>query len=107
MSLKDTPLGHRAALTGKDADMARTVFDMAFAKVYPCLIAKAERKGRTREEVLFVTSWMTNWQRDGRLRRLREIEIDLWNSTDTGFLILRHITERISILPAHHQLGEI
>ncbi|MGN0200201.1 MAG: DUF2200 family protein, partial [Candidatus Cryptobacteroides sp.] len=67
---------------------------MAFAKVFPCLIAKAERKGRTREEVLFVTNWWTSWQRDGRLRRLREIEIDLWNSTDTGFLILRHITER-------------
>ena len=28
------------------------VFAMSFAKVYPCLIAKAERKGRTREEVL-------------------------------------------------------
>lgn len=63
LSMKDTPLGHRAALTGKGAEMARNVFDMAFAKVFPCLIAKAERKGRTREEVLFVTSWLTNWQR--------------------------------------------
>ena len=34
---------------------------MAFAKVYPCLIAKAERKGRTRDEVLLVTSWMTGY----------------------------------------------
>ena len=41
--------------------MARNVFDMAFAKVYPCLIAKAERKGRTRDEVLLVTSWMTGY----------------------------------------------
>ena len=48
-------------MTGKDADMARTVFDMAFAKVCPYLIAKVERKGRTRDEVLLVTSWMTGY----------------------------------------------
>ena len=58
MSLKDTPLGHLAVLTGKGAEMARNVFDMAFAKVFPCLIAKAERKGRTRKEVLLVTGWL-------------------------------------------------
>ena len=32
------------------------VFSMSFAKVYPMLIAKAERKGRTRAEVLEVTA---------------------------------------------------
>ena len=37
------------------------VFSMSFAKVYPMLIAKAERKGRTREEVLEVTSWLTGY----------------------------------------------
>ena len=41
--------------------MARNVFDMAFAKVYPCLIAKAERKGRTRDKVILVTSWITGY----------------------------------------------
>ena len=35
------------------------VFAMSFAKVYPLLIAKAERKGRTRNEVLAVTAWLT------------------------------------------------
>lgn len=34
---------------------------MAFAKVYPCLIAKAVKKGRTMAEVLLVTSWMTGY----------------------------------------------
>ena len=34
---------------------------MAFAKVFPCLIAKAERKGRTRDEVLLVIGWMTGY----------------------------------------------
>ena len=37
------------------------VFSMSFAKVYPMLIAKAERKGRTREEVLAVTQWLTGY----------------------------------------------
>ncbi len=33
------------------------VFAMSFAKVYPMLIAKAERKGRTCDEVLAVTTF--------------------------------------------------
>ena len=37
------------------------VFAMSFAKVYPLLIAKAERKGRTRNEVLAVTTWLTGY----------------------------------------------
>ena len=37
------------------------VFAMSFAKVYPLLITKAERKGRTRSEVLQVTSWLTGY----------------------------------------------
>ena len=37
------------------------VFSMSFAKVYPMLIAKAERKGRTKGEVLEVTAWLTGY----------------------------------------------
>ena len=37
------------------------VLAMPFAKVYPMLITKAERKGRTREEVFAVTSWLTGY----------------------------------------------
>ena len=37
------------------------VFAMPFAKVYPLLIAKAERKGRTRAEVYEVTTWLTGY----------------------------------------------
>ena len=33
------------------------IFDMAFSKVYPMLVQKAERKGRTKAEVDEVTSW--------------------------------------------------
>ena len=37
------------------------VYSMAFARVYPLLIAKAEKKGRTRDEVLTVTVWLTGY----------------------------------------------
>ena len=42
--------------------MPRTdVTAMPFAKVYPLLVAKAERKGRTREEVDQITTWLTGY----------------------------------------------
>ena len=37
------------------------VTEMAFAKVYPLLVAKAEKKGRTRDEVAQVTAWLTGY----------------------------------------------
>lgn len=37
------------------------IFAMPFAKVYPLLIAKAEKKGRTRDEVHQVTGWLTGY----------------------------------------------
>ena len=37
------------------------VTQMPFAKLYPLLVAKAERKGRTREEVDQVTTWLTGY----------------------------------------------
>ena len=40
------------------------IYNMAFAKVFPLLIAKAEKKGRTRAEVLEVTSWLTGYTAD-------------------------------------------
>jgi hypothetical protein len=37
------------------------VFRMAFASVYPHYLAKAERKGRTREEVHAIIHWLTGY----------------------------------------------
>lgn len=48
------------------------VFAMNLSRVYPLLIAKAERKGRTKEEVYAVTSWLTGYssaQIDSQLAR--------------------------------------
>ena len=40
------------------------VFEMKFAKVYPMLIDKAERKGRTADEVYEVTCWLTGYTKE-------------------------------------------
>jgi len=40
------------------------VFDMSFAKVYDCLVKKAERKNRARAEVDAVTAWLTGYTAD-------------------------------------------
>ena len=37
------------------------VTEMDFAKLYSLLVAKAEKKGRTREEVDQVTAWLTGY----------------------------------------------
>lgn len=37
------------------------VFNMSFAKVFPMLITKAEKKGRTKQEVYDVTTWLTGY----------------------------------------------
>lgn len=50
------------------------VFAMVFAKVYPMLIAKAERKGRTRDEVLAVTTWLTGYTNE-QLEELLDSDI--------------------------------
>ena len=43
--------------------MPRTdVMQMPFAKLYPLLVGKAEKKGRTREEVDQVTAWLTGYK---------------------------------------------
>ena len=37
------------------------IFSMAFAKVYPMYIQKAEKKGRTKEEVDQCILWLTGF----------------------------------------------
>ena len=50
------------------------VFAMVFAKVYSMLIAKAERKGRTRDEGLAVTTWLTGYTNE-QLEELLDSDI--------------------------------
>jgi hypothetical protein len=48
---------------------------MAFARVYPELVAKAERKGRTKAEVDEIILWLTGYNQD-------KFEAQLENGTD-------------------------
>lgn len=41
------------------------VYEMKFAKVYPLLVKKAEKKGRTKEEVDEIIFWMTGYDEAG------------------------------------------
>ena len=48
------------------------IFTTSFAKVYPMLVAKAERKGRSREEVNRVIRWLTGYDAAGLAGVLEE-----------------------------------
>ena len=50
------------------------IYGMSFAKVYPLLVAKAEKKGRSREEVDTVTCWLTGYDKE-KLGELTESSI--------------------------------
>lgn len=51
------------------------IFKMPFASVYPLYIAKAERKGRSKEEVHAIIHWLTGY--DGQtLQQQIESKID-------------------------------
>ena len=41
--------------------MRQSVSDMKFSKIYPLLVQKAERKGRTKEEVDQIIQWLTGY----------------------------------------------
>lgn len=51
------------------------IYKMSFAKVYPMYIAKAEKKGRTKEEVDQIILWLTGYSKD-------EFEEQLEKETD-------------------------
>ena len=48
------------------------IFSMAFGKVYPMYVAKAEKKGRTKEEVDRCIFWLTGYDEDGLEELLKE-----------------------------------
>ena len=48
------------------------VFAMQFAKVYPLYVQKAERKGRTQDEVDQIIMWLTGYDRAGLERQIEQ-----------------------------------
>lgn len=51
------------------------IYSMSFAKVYPHYIAKAEKKGRIKEEVDEIIRWLTGYSQE-------ELEAQLEKDTD-------------------------
>lgn len=51
------------------------VFSMKFSKVYPLLVSKAERKGRTKVEVDAIISWLTGYNSEQIQEQLKK-EVD-------------------------------
>lgn len=52
------------------------IFSMAFAKVYPMYVQKAERKNRTQAEVDQIICWLTGYDATGLAQQLRE-QVDI------------------------------
>lgn len=50
------------------------IYGMPFAKLYPMLIAKAEKKGRSKSEVDEITCWLTGYSKE-TLNELMESDI--------------------------------
>jgi len=48
------------------------VFAIQFAKVYPLYVQKAERKGRTKEEVDQIICWLTGYDRAGLQQQIEQ-----------------------------------
>jgi hypothetical protein len=57
-------------------DKKPRVFTMSFGSVYPLYVQKAARKGRTKEEVDQIISWLTGYSGAG-LQRAIDAQIDL------------------------------
>jgi hypothetical protein len=51
------------------------IFTTSFASVYPCYVAKAEKKGRTKSELDAIICWLTGYNQ-------RELEGQLQKQTD-------------------------
>jgi hypothetical protein len=76
---KPTPAPKAAAKKAPRERAAATrprVFAMSFASVYPLYVQKAEKKGRTQQEVDEVIAWLTGY-RGQSLQRAIDAKVDL------------------------------
>ena len=62
-----------AVVRRKERSMnSEKVYAMSFAKVYPLLVAKAERKGRTADEVNEIICWLTGYNEEEIQHAIKE-----------------------------------
>lgn len=48
------------------------IYTMSFARVYPLLVSKAEKKGRTKSEVDEIIRWLTGYSQDEMEEQLKK-----------------------------------
>lgn len=60
------------SLTRKMAMPQHHIFKMAFARVYPLYLQKAERKNRTKEEVDQIICWLTGYDLAGLQQQIEQ-----------------------------------
>lgn len=61
--------------------MGHRIYTTSFASVYPHYVAKAERKGRTKEEVDTIIKWLTGYNQTGLERQIAdEVDFDTFFS---------------------------
>ena len=58
--------------TAPGSDKYARVFNMSFAGVYPHYVAKAEKKGRTKEEVDECIRWLTGYTKAGLAKQIEK-----------------------------------
>ena len=81
------------------------IYSMSFASVYPLYVAKVERKGRSKEEVDRVISWLTGYDEAG-LAKVVADEVDL----ETFFADAPELNPRASLITGvicGHRVEEI
>jgi hypothetical protein len=62
------------------------IFATSFASIYPLYVQKAERKGRSREEVDQVISWLTGYDEEGLGRAISDgVDLETFFAEAPGF----------------------
>ena len=69
------------------------VFAIPFSRIYPLYIQKAEKKGRTKEEVDKVIFWLTGYDEDSLHKQIVN-EVDM----ETFFKQAPHINPNVSLI---------
>ena len=73
------------------------VFKMSFAGVYPLYIKKAERKGRTKEEVDAIIRWLTGYDQQA-LQNQIDKKIDLQTFFDEAPALNPNVTKITGVI---------
>ena len=92
------PSARRASAPAKRAtratpDKKPRIFTMSFGSVYPLYVQKAEKKGRTKDEVDAIITWLTGY-RAPQLRKVIEKQLDF----ETFFAEAPRMNPKVSLI---------